>query len=477
MLQSPSATSNEILIPKAFSFLRQPKRYKVLYGGRGGAKSHNIARTLITMGMESPLRIICAREIQKSIEDSVHALLSDIIKQSGLEWFYDIQKTKIIGLNGTEIKYRGLKHNITDMKSLEGADKLWIEEAENVSNKSYEIVIPTVRKEGSEIWISFNPKNPTDPTWIRFVQKQSDRIIAKKVSWRDNPFFPSVLEDERLELLKDDPEAYEHVWEGEFDTRYSGKVYAKQLAKIVAEGRLNERVQYDPNFPVYTAWDLGYGDSTAIIFYQVGGGEVFIIDYYETNLEAIKHYAEVLYGREIIVDERELDTGEVVKWHFGEDLPEHVHRKEWRYQACYLPHDSKYETLAANGRSIIGQLKKFEVPAYFIEATSDRNRHEASWTTIPKIWVNSNTCQDLVSAMMNYFFPYDEDRQAFLQKPYHDWSSHGCSAFELLSRIFTDKNLTVKELERKDVVNKFNRLRNENNLEKRDPYRMRGKRK
>jgi replicative DNA helicase len=131
--------------------------------------SHNVARTLIVMGMEKPLRIVCAREIQKSIKDSVHALLADIIRSHGLDSFYEIQESIIKGANGTEFKFRGLKHNTTDMKSLEGIDICWIEEAENVSNNSYEILIPTIRKEGSEIWVTFNPKNVTDPTYQRFV--------------------------------------------------------------------------------------------------------------------------------------------------------------------------------------------------------------------------------------------------------------------------------------------------------------------
>ena len=174
--------TKKILIPDVFTFLREPKRYKILYGGRGGAKSHNVARTLLIMGMEKPLRIVCAREIQKSIKDSVHALLADIIRSHGLDGFYEIQESIIKGVNGTEFKFRGLKHNTTDMKSLEGVDICWIEEAENVSNNSYEILIPTIRKEGSEIWITFNPKNLTDPTYQRFVATSDPDIIAKKVS-------------------------------------------------------------------------------------------------------------------------------------------------------------------------------------------------------------------------------------------------------------------------------------------------------
>lgn len=465
-----SSTSTEIQIPRAFDFLTKPKRYKILYGGRGGAKSHNIARTLLVIGMEKPLRIICCREIQKSIDDSVHALLCDIIKQYGLEWFYEIQKTKIIGKNGTEVKYRGLKHNTTDLKSLEGADRLWIEEAENVSHNSYEIVIPTVRKEGSEIWVSFNPKNPTDPTWMRFIQSPSERVVSKKVSWRDNPFFPQVLEDERLELLQTDKEAYNHVWEGEFDTRYSGAVYAK----YVKSEQISENVKHDPEYPVYTAWDKGYGDATAIVFYQIGNGEVYIIDYFEDNQEFTKYYCERLYGREIIVGDRDLETGDVKNWTFGEDLPGHEHRRAYRYHAHFSPHDTLNKVM--EGRSIVTQAGWFGIKMMDIKACSHRDSEEALRTTLPKCWINKDRCQDLIQSLMTYHYEYDEDRQRYSKLPYHDWSSNGCDAAEIMARTWMEAATTVKELDRRQLVSSFHSKRIEHNLVQEDPYRLRSKR-
>jgi len=272
----------KIQIPEAFEFLFKPKRYKVLYGGRGGAKSHNIARALLVMGMQRPIRVVCAREIQKSIKDSVHALLKDIINSHGLNDFYQVLEDSIRGINGTEFKFRGLRHNTTDMKSLEGADYAWVEEAENVSNNSWEILIPTIRKEGSEIWVSFNTKNITDPTYQLFVARQDEDMAVKKVSWRDNPFFPNVLIKELEKLKENDYEAYLHVWEGEPDTRRSGAVYARKIAKAREEGRIC-RVPYDPSYEVFTAWDLGWGDSTSIWWLQFVGRELRWLEYYENS--------------------------------------------------------------------------------------------------------------------------------------------------------------------------------------------------
>jgi phage terminase large subunit len=196
---------------------------KFSMGDEGGGKSWAFAIALLSIGLNRPIRVLCARELQVSIQDSVHKLLSDIIgKYPGLSAFYEVQNKTIKGLNGTEFNFKGLKHNANEIKSYEGVDYVWVEEAQAVSSKSWEVLIPTVRKEGSEIWLSFNPKNATDPTWQRFVIGKDENTLVKKVNWDSNPFFPEVLNQERLRLLANDPEAYKHVYEGEFDTRYSG---------------------------------------------------------------------------------------------------------------------------------------------------------------------------------------------------------------------------------------------------------------
>ena len=164
----------KLQIPSAFQELFKPHRYKVLYGGRGGAKSESIVRALLLIGAQKKTRILCARELQGSIQDSVHKLLADIIySHPTLDAFYEVQKAAIIGKNGTEFLFKGLKHNITEVKSMAGVDICFVEEAEKVSDQSWEVLIPTIRKDGSEIWISFNPKNLTDPTYQRFVVNAS----------------------------------------------------------------------------------------------------------------------------------------------------------------------------------------------------------------------------------------------------------------------------------------------------------------
>ena len=174
--------------PEKLGFLFEPHRYKVSYGGRGGAKSWGYARALLLLGAESPKRILCCREVQKSIKDSVHKLLSDQIEALGLGGFYQILANEIRGANGTEFSFVGLANQTTDsIKSYEGYDYCWAEEAHKISRRSWDILIPTIRKESSEIWISLNPELDTDETYIRFVANPPESAKVVEINHSDNP--------------------------------------------------------------------------------------------------------------------------------------------------------------------------------------------------------------------------------------------------------------------------------------------------
>lgn len=203
-----------VKLPRAFGALFKRARYKVFYGGRGGGKSWQLGTGLLLRGMQSKQRFLCAREYQNSIADSVHKLLSDIIDRYGWGSFYTVTKDRITGRNGSEFIFCGLHHNVQEIKSKEGIDVCWVEEAHNVSAESWAVLIPTIRKDGSEIWISFNPQRRDDPTYDFVLHPRPDSIV-KKVNWNDNPFFPAALEAERRYMLEVDPEGYRHVWEGE----------------------------------------------------------------------------------------------------------------------------------------------------------------------------------------------------------------------------------------------------------------------
>ena len=212
-------------IPKALLPLLQPARYKVMYGGRGAGKSFTVASWLVVLGLQRPLRVLCAREYQVSIKDSVHRLLADRIEALGLSAFYNVTQTSITSTNGTEFTFKGLHHNAQEIKSFEGADLCWIEEAQAVSAESWDVLIPTIRKQGSEIWLTFNPLSPDDATWQRFVKNPPPGAWVQKVLFSDNPWFPEVLDDERKHLQEIDPELYQHVWLGEPRTISDAQVF------------------------------------------------------------------------------------------------------------------------------------------------------------------------------------------------------------------------------------------------------------
>jgi phage terminase large subunit len=206
----------DVDIPEAFEGLFLPARYKVYWGGRGAAKSRSIARALVIKAYSTPTRILCTREYQNSITDSVHRLLSDEISRFKLDRHFKITERSIKSWCGSEFIFKGLHHNVDDIKSTEGVDICWVEEAQRVTAASWQTLIPTIRGDQSEIWVSFNPEQEEDATPSLFLKNPPPRSIIRKVGWQDNPWFPKVLDEERRHMQATDPDAYDHVWEGNF---------------------------------------------------------------------------------------------------------------------------------------------------------------------------------------------------------------------------------------------------------------------
>lgn len=204
------------LTPKAKKVLQTPnRRYRVLYGGRGGTKSFAFADTLLVKCAFENKRVLCAREMQNSIKDSVYRLLCDRIEVLKLEPFYDIKKEGIASKCGSEFIFKGLRHNITEVKSTEGIDIVWCEEAEKISEYSWEVLIPTIRNDGSEIWVSFNPEEDKSATYRRFILNPPPSCISAHLTYKDNPFFSEALRKEMEYDKRTDYEKYLHIWEGQ----------------------------------------------------------------------------------------------------------------------------------------------------------------------------------------------------------------------------------------------------------------------
>ena len=256
-------------IAEPFAPLFHPSRYKVFYGGRGGAKSWAFAQALVLLAMQKPLRILCARELQVSIADSVHKLLADIIERMGLGSRFEVTKQAIRSINGTEFIFKGLRHNATEIKSLEGVDICWVEEGQSVSKESWDLLIPTIRKEGSEIWISFNPGRPDDETYKRFVLEPPDEAVVVKVGYQDNPWFPDTLRKEMEYCRRVSPADFQHIWEGEPSVLTEAQVF---------KGRyIIEPFETPENARFFHGADWGFAnDPTALVRCFIDGDRLYV---------------------------------------------------------------------------------------------------------------------------------------------------------------------------------------------------------
>jgi phage terminase large subunit len=382
--------------------LFEKSRYKVAYGGRGGAKSWGIARALLIKGAKDPMRILCAREFQTSIKDSVHKLLCDQIEALGLLGFYEITQNSIRGKNGTEFAFVGLRNNVANIKSYEGVDVVWVEEAQTTSRLSWNILIPTIRKQGSEIWISFNPELETDETYQRFVLKPPADCIQIKINWSDNPWFPETLMLEKDALKERDLEAYNQVWEGLCRQSVDGAIFAKELQQAELDGRLT-KVPYDATKPVHAVFDLGWADSTAIWFLQFVGMETRLIRYIEDSQKTISHYLATMQT-------------------FG-----YVYEKVW------LPHDAENKTLAAAGRSIDDIVRAAGFKTQILPRVPILDSINAARTIFPSCYFDRDNAAEGINCLRHYRYEVDPATGQFSRTPLHDHYSHGADAFRYIA--------------------------------------------
>lgn len=388
-----------IQLPKPLEFLFSPARYKVAYGGRGGAKSWSFVRALLLKAWQQKTRILCAREIQNSIKESVHQLIKDQIHHLGMEDFYTVTATSITGINGSEFIFEGLRHNVDNIRSKEGIDIAAVFEAKNVSKASWEVLIPTIRKENSEIWIEFNPELDTDETYKRFVLSPPTNAIVRKINWSDNPWFPPILKQELEDLKSKDQDAYLNVWEGFCRTTLEGAVYAAELREATSEGRIT-KVPYDQRSPVNTFWDLGWADCTSIWFAQKIGFEYQIIDFHQDRLKKLPHYLKVLQD------------------------------KPYVYGTDYLPHDADHGSVAAD--SIAKQMKDAGRRVVTLERIKNLQLGiNAVRTVFNRFVFDEVKCVDGLQALRHYSYEIDEHGQ-WSKVPKHDENSHAADALRTL---------------------------------------------
>lgn len=407
-----------ISLPSKLKPLFQPAPYKVLYGGRGSGKSWGVARALVIKARQKKLRVLCAREVQKSIQDSVHALLKDQIQALGFGAEFQILEREIRCLRtGSEFLFTGLAaHTVESIKSFEGCDLCWVEEAQSVSGKSWDILEPTIRKPGSEIWITFNPQLESDETFQRYVINPPPRSVVIEMNYWDNKWFPQELEDKRIHAKNTmKPEKYRHIWEGKCMPAVDGAIYFDEVASAEDDGRI-ARVSHDRLLKTHAIWDLGWNDSMSIIIAQRSASEIRVIDYIEDSHKKLSDYVEMLNER---------------PYNWANDwLPHDGFAKD------YKTGKSAEEMLKAMGRKVS------RTPNMDIEGGI-----KAAREIFDRVWFDKEKAARLIECLKRY-------RRNIGQKtgeagsPLHDEFSHGADAFRYLA-LCADQ---LKNSERKKSV-------------------------
>lgn len=386
-----------------YTHIQNNKLFYVYHGGRGGGKSWEIADFLLIEGAKQKHRILCCREVQKSIKQSVHKLLSDRIVALGLGHFYQILDTEIRGINGTEFSFAGLlNHTVESVKSFEGATITWIEEAQTVSAFSLSILIPTVvRTHKPMVIMSMNPKLPSDAVYSQYVLGDRDDTVVVQINYTDNKECPDELIALAEQMKADDYDQYEHIWLGRPKEIADGAIYKAEFEQIKRENRIC-KIPHDPNLQVYTSWDLGILDSTAIWFFQVYGKEVRVIDYYEANNEPLAHYARIL-------DEKSQQHG-------------------YNYDKHFAPHDIAARDLSS-GVSREQTMANLGYRMTKGARLGVEDRIEAARQMLKNCWFDADKCSAGIKALQNYRRDYNDKLDQFKATPVHDWASHGSDAF------------------------------------------------
>jgi len=387
--------------PSKLRGIFDPYRYKIAYGGRGSGKSWAFARALLLQGAQQPIRILCAREVQKSIKQSVHTLLTDQIQALELGYFYTVTESEIRGLNGTIFSFAGLaSHTVESIKSFEGCDRCWIEEAQTVSKKSWDILIPTIRKPDSEIWVSLNPDLDTDDTYVRFVLNTPPNALAVKINWSDNPWFPDVLEQERQHCQAHNAKDYENIWEGRPKTVVDGAIYADEYQNMVDEHRIN-RVPHDPVLKVHCIFDLGWNDAMTIIMAQRAGSEVRIIDYIE-------------------------ETHQTLDWYSNE-----LRQRNYNWGKVWLPHDGVTKDYRT-GKSAAELMTAMGWSVEIIPVGDVEHGIRLARMLFPRLWMDKEKTHRLQECLKRYRRSINATTNQ-PTTPLHDEYSHGADAFRYLA--------------------------------------------
>jgi phage terminase large subunit len=411
---------NQLTIPTArvFEPLLQPARFKGAWGGHGGGKSHFFGELLVERCLLNPGTLaVCIREIQQTLSQSSKRLVETKIGELGVGAQFRVLYDRIETPGGGLIIFQGMQDATAEsIKSLEGYQIAWIEEAQTLSPRSLQLLRPTIRAEGSEIWASWNPRRKSDAVDEFLRQKKPDNAIVVKANWRHNPWFPSVLDEERQLDLERYPERYGHIWSGDYAKAFEGAYWARELAEARRQGRISE-VARDPLLPIRLYWDIGgagaKADACAIWVVQFVGQAIRILDYIEGQGQVLGYYTNELRAR------------------------------GYEKALCFLPHDG-VNTNAITGLRYADHLRDAEFNVTVVPnqgAGAASMRIEAVRRLFPKVWFNADATEAGRDALGYYHERKDEAHDIGLG-PEHDWSSHAADAFGLMAISYEEPSTT-----------------------------------
>lgn len=393
-------------VPRKLKPLLYPKRYKGAYGGRGGAKSHFFAEQALVKCVASPTRIVCIREVQDSIRDSVRQLLVDKIAKLGVGDLFQVLESEIRGPHGSLIIFKGMQsYNAETIKSLEAYDIAWVEEAQTLSQRSLDMLRPTIRKPGSELWFSWNPRYKTDPVDKFFRASPNDDAIAVMVNWRDNPWFPDVLAKDMKRDFETDADKADSVWNGAYGAS-EGAILSRWVNEAERDGRINNEVAFDPyGAAVEISSDIGFRDTASWWFWQrkVGGFALLKYDA-DSGLDADDWIP------------RLQDT--IQKLELG------------RLGKIWLPHDARAKTFQSKHSSVEKFLAAFGAERVEIVPQSKKlDQISAARKVIKRCEFNREHCEAGIDGLLAWEFEWIDDNNVFSKAPLHNWASHPGDAF------------------------------------------------
>lgn len=401
-------------VPRKLKPLLQPKRYKGAYGGRGGAKSHFFAEQVLVRCFAAPTRVVCIREIQDSIRDSVRQLLVDKIQKLGLGASFEVLDTEIRGPNGSLIIFKGMQsYNAETIKSLEAYDIAWVEEAQTLSQRSLDMLRPTLRKEGSELWFSWNPRFKTDPVDQFFRKNPSDEAISVMVNWRDNPWFPNVLKKDMVNDFTKDADKADHVWNGAYGSS-EGSILSRWVNEAEREGRISNSVTFDfKGAPLEISSDIGFRDTSSWWFWQRKVGGFSLVKYEgDSGLDADDWIPRL------------------------QDAMEELGIEPMQLGKIWLPDDAKAKTFQSKHSSVEKFLKAFGADKVgIVPASKKPDQISAARRIIKRSEFNKTECEGGLDGLLAWEFEWKEDDNVFSRVPLHNWASHPGDSYAYGSQI------------------------------------------